>query len=328
MHLLLILTGLGPSTGGTETQISRMSRWLIAHGHQVTLLANSVNELARPLPESFVAIDAGDRILDLSTPHRSSREWQGLGIDTPHVIKAFDLRASWIATLLADHIRPRPKVVFGNYYPYLIPASSNPLRDRSRRFFLLNLRRNFTDKSILCMTPGHVELFRRAYGATRNPIFWPLPVEDLSVGAPERAPVWGHIVSVGRLDPMKEYNLYMIEVVAELRRRGLPVTWTVYGEGTFMPRMVQRIAELGLGDAIRLAGPIDNSAVPAALRTAYVFVGMGTAIIEAALCRVPASSRWRTRRTKRPTGPFIISRSATSENGWTTGPRTRQLPTS
>ncbi len=86
---------------------------------------------------------------------------------------------------------------------------------------------------------------------------------------------------------MKEYNLYMVDVVASLRHRGIPVTWTVYGEGSFRLAMESRIAALQLNDAIHLAGSIKNSDIPAALKDAYIFVGMGTAIIEAALCGVP-----------------------------------------
>jgi glycosyltransferase involved in cell wall biosynthesis len=86
---------------------------------------------------------------------------------------------------------------------------------------------------------------------------------------------------------MKEYNIYMIEVVARLRRKGLPVKWIVYGEGPLGSEMKARINGLGLNEAIELKGILPYAEFASALQDAYIFVGMGTAIIEAALCRVP-----------------------------------------
>jgi len=184
-------------------------------------------------------------------------------------------------------MRPAPKAVFGNYVPYLIAATRNPIKDHTAMLQLLNLRRGFADNSILCMSREQIAELRRYYGQHRNPIFWPLPVEDPGKDGPARTPTWGRIVSIGRLEPMKEYNLYMIDVVARLRKKGLPVTWTVFGDGVLADAMKSRISAVGLGNAIEMKGRIVYSRIAEALRDAYVFVGMGTAIIEAALCGVP-----------------------------------------
>jgi hypothetical protein len=79
----------------------------------------------------------------------------------------------------------------------------------------------------------------------------------------------------------------MIDVIAELRKKGYAVTWTVYGEGEFAGAMQERINALGQGEAIELKGRLANSQFASAMQQAYVFVGMGTSIIEAALCSVP-----------------------------------------
>ncbi len=60
---------------------------------------------------------------------------------------------------------------------------------------------------------------------------WPTPI-DTSVFEPAvRKPKRGKIVSVGRIDVMKQYNLYMVDVVKELRRRGHDVTWSSLRHG-------------------------------------------------------------------------------------------------
>jgi glycosyltransferase involved in cell wall biosynthesis len=86
---------------------------------------------------------------------------------------------------------------------------------------------------------------------------------------------------------MKEYNLYLIDVVARLRQKGYPVRWTIFGEGGFAEEMKARISLLGLNEAIDLKGKLTYSQFAMAMQHAYVFVGMGTAIVEAALCGVP-----------------------------------------
>lgn len=287
MHYLLISTYLGPSIGGLEIQIARISKWLINRGHKATLLANTVCGFRDLYPENMRIVELGDRISQLCFYHKAGRMWTDIQIARPDVIKTFDLRAAWIASVLSSSIKPAPRVLFGNYFPNFIPKSQNPLKHAIYRLFLLNLRRNFHDDSILCMSEEHIAEFQRHYGNHRHPQFWPLPIEDLSENGPARNPRWGNIVSVGRLAPMKEYNLYMIDVIARLRRKGYPVRWTVYGEGELDDAMKTRINARGLSEAIELKGRLSNSQFAAAMQHAYVFVGMGAAVVEAALCGVP-----------------------------------------
>src|SRR5690606_16390596 len=116
---------------------------------------------------------------------------------------------------------------------------------------------------------------------------WPLPVDSDHFIPADRRPIWGKIVSIGRLSEMKEYNFYMIEVVAELIRRGYDVTWTVYGAGEFEEVMRTMIRERNLEGVIALAGPMPYERCRQVLSDAYVFVGMGTTIVEAAMFGVP-----------------------------------------
>jgi hypothetical protein len=51
--------------------------------------------------------------------------------------------------------------------------------------------------------------------------------------------------------------------------------------------MKARIDKLGLGEVIEMRGILNYSDFASALQDAYLFVGMGTSIIEAALCGVP-----------------------------------------
>jgi glycosyltransferase involved in cell wall biosynthesis len=287
MRFLFVSTILGPTIGGTETLIARMSKWLLDRGHQVTLLTNSVGDFRDIFDGGLQVIEAGDRILDLCYLHGVKTTWSDLHVPPPDVIKAFNLTASWISTLMALKIKPTPKIIFGNYNPDTIPKSRHPFKHNAQRLYLRNLITNYPDGSILCMTKEQVAEFQKLCGNRKKVNFWPLPVEDPSRNAPARAPRQGNIVSIGRLDPLKGYNLYMIDVMAHLRSKNLPATWTVYGEGGLREEMDTRIHELGLNDAVRLEGNLPYRKLAEALREAYLFVGMGTSVIEAALCGVP-----------------------------------------
>ena len=289
MHFLFVSSFLGPTVGGLETLMARMSKWLFVKGHRVTLLVNCVPDECRELFVRGVAIkELGNRLSQFCYRHKALSLWKDLGIERPDVIKAFDLPSTWIVSVLAAGMEPVPKVIFGNYFPYVIPRNPNPFRFATYKLYLHNVTKTFFDESILCISEEQITEFRYHYGQYRNPIFWTLPVEDPSHGNPVREPEHGRIVSVGRLSPMKEYNLYMTDVVARLRQKGYPVTWTVYGEGEFFEAMRARIHALGLGGVVELKGNLPYTRFAEAMRNAYVFVGMGTSAIEAAMCGVPS----------------------------------------
>lgn len=96
------------------------------------------------------------------------------------------------------------------------------------------------------------------------------------------------IVSIGRLDHFKTYNLTMPDVLQRLIKRGYDVSWDVYGSGPLRARMSQRIEELGLFDHVRLLGNIDYKTIPSVLDGAFAFVGSGLSMMEAAACGVPS----------------------------------------
>ena len=115
----------------------------------------------------------------------------------------------------------------------------------------------------------------------------PLPVDTRRYrGAP--APVWGRLVTVGRLVPFKTYHRWMLPVIAALRNAGAPVTYEVYGEGPERPALREQIEALGLADSVRLHGAVPWSALPAVFAGAWGFAGMGTSLVEAAAAGVPA----------------------------------------
>lgn len=96
------------------------------------------------------------------------------------------------------------------------------------------------------------------------------------------------IGSVGRLVDFKTYNLWMIDVVHDLVSRGFPVRYVVYGDGPLRPDMIKKIEAYGLLGRIELRGELEYSKFAQAISEFDIFIGSGTAIVEAAGQGIPS----------------------------------------
>lgn len=96
------------------------------------------------------------------------------------------------------------------------------------------------------------------------------------------------IVSIGRLEHFKTYNLTMLDVVRRLRQRGLNVLWEVYGSGPLQGRMAETARDYNISDAVSFCGDINYDEIPRALNQAFAFVGSGLSVMEAAAMGVPS----------------------------------------
>jgi glycosyltransferase involved in cell wall biosynthesis len=274
--------------GGVETLIARMSRWLTSNGHEVTVLVERGDNWLQTLPKEVQYVVLGNRFRDLYYYFHAKRLWASLNIATPDVIKSFDLGSSWIACQLAQILGGRCKVLAGLYASLLFKwyyAPQSRGRWNPSSMYLQNYLHCIPGSARLVCGTDQLEELRSVHDEPC--VLFPIPIDTSVFDPAARAPQWGKIVSVGRLAAMKEYNLYMPDVVKELRGRGYPVTWTVYGVGEYEAEMRQRVAKEGLGDFVTFGGTAPYHRFWQVLSDAYVFVGMGTAIVEAAWFRVP-----------------------------------------
>jgi glycosyltransferase involved in cell wall biosynthesis len=287
MQVLLIYPAPG-ILGGIETLLARMSRWLVNHGHQVCLLVERGDNWVETLPKEARCIVLGDRFRELYFYFHARQLWHSLRLAKPDVIKSFHLGSSFIATQLAGIIGNDCKVIAGLYGSFFFnwyhrPATMRPWSDR--RLYLANYLRCIPPNARLVCGVDQIEDLEQVHG--QKSVLWPTPIDTAVFESATRKPRRGKIVSVGRMDVMKQYNLYMVDVVKELLRRGHEVSWTVYGTGDYEPALRKRVAEEGLQGVISLEGTVPYTRFWQALSDAYVFVGMGTAVLEAALFRVP-----------------------------------------
>jgi glycosyltransferase involved in cell wall biosynthesis len=109
-------------------------------------------------------------------------------------------------------------------------------------------------------------------------------------GKPDPNPL---IVAVGRLVPVKRLDLF-IEAMALLKARQPMLRAVVVGEGYGRPELEARIAAHGAAEWLTLPGRLDDEALLALYRRAWIVgstsarEGWGMTLTEAAACGVPA----------------------------------------
>lgn len=132
---------------------------------------------------------------------------------------------------------------------------------------------------------NHEHIFGRKIHAT----IWPLPVitEKPTAKAEARIPEKNKVISIGRFDPFKTYNLTTIKAVAALNAKGANLKYDMYGYGLLEDQMRALIKKYTLSDHVFLKGMLKYDELEATVKKAYLFVGCGTAAIEASHAGVP-----------------------------------------
>lgn len=96
------------------------------------------------------------------------------------------------------------------------------------------------------------------------------------------------IVSIGNLNSFKTYNLHMISVVAVLIKKYPNIKYYIYGDGEQHSILEAAIKAADLQKSVYLKGSINYKDFNSVLDDACLFVGSGTALLEAATLKIPA----------------------------------------
>lgn len=274
--------------GGVETLMARMSKWLTENGHEVSILCRSITSEMYDIYSDDVCIatcNAFER-LEYKSQNYVKKLVAGITNRPVDVVVPFNPKSICGAVSIAQSLPDPCRLVtgvFGNnwYCNYsLMSIIQNPanlvfhemLCSKSRMYMNKILQRRIEETSNR-KVPGEI---------------WPLPVDGQRFMEITRKPERGKIVSVNRLGYMKEFHIGMIDVVKNLVDEGNNVKWLVYGDGKYREAMGKKISHLGLKNNIRLMGNIDYEKMHCVLEDAWLFIGMGTAIIEASYAKIPS----------------------------------------
>jgi glycosyltransferase involved in cell wall biosynthesis len=282
-------------TAGVETLIVRMANWLVEndHGCSVVLRHTFDGDLCPQLRKEVNVRRVGNSWELLAIPGLRQLIWNKAGLPTPDVV--YTLEQCWASTgLLIRDVFPKGRTIAitGAYHPNQFCYEGRPVREgKVQKLRQVVYDRYYPDWAKFFMSDevlkGHEEFFQRRF---EGGFIWPLPLvlpAPATVGARKADP--NIIMSVGRLTPFKTYNTYMVDVVAKLREKYPNIMWVVYGFGPDETRLLEgpwkRLIETG---ALEFRGLVPYQELLAALASAKVFIGMGTALLEAGALGIPS----------------------------------------
>ena len=283
MNILFIYTSL--DVGGVETTIVTFSNWLASQGHDVTLALCEGGDLAPLLP-------ARVRLAWLPRGAGPFRPGALCGSGSPlrgrqfDVVCSFDPQSMWLAALFHRQSGGQARFRTGVYHPRIYFFS--PGFSLREALFRVVYDRYVPDRSKFFMNEQCRKWHEVRFGRTfEGSTILPVPIEREAFRPTHRRPKRYRIVSIGRLDAFKTYNVYMLDVLEELLAEGYDVVWDVYGDGGLRAEMLRRIEARGLAGRVSLKGTVPLADIPAVLETAYAFVGMGISMIRAGAQGVP-----------------------------------------
>lgn len=117
------------------------------------------------------------------------------------------------------------------------------------------------------------------------PVGIDLPVMDSDIYGDNSS---SRIVSIGNLFSFKSYNSHIINCMPCFLKDNPAVVYEIYGAGPFESNLKELVVSLNIEHAVSFKGQISYSKFAEVLAGAFLFVGSGTAIVEAAALGVPS----------------------------------------
>ncbi|TWT80137.1 Glycosyl transferases group 1 [Planctomycetes bacterium CA13] len=276
--------------GGNETLMIRMARWLISRGHSVAIITAQGGYLEGKMPEdceTFIvgSTNFGAAVVPRWPFPRRVRE----RIRDADFVMSFSGGGCMFAYHLIRATRSRAKLIAGVFHPNTGTTIGR------KHFFDFVFQEGTHDENKLYMNEAmrQIHEHRMDRPLPTSPI-WKLPVEvcDSENVFPNRQS--GIILSVGRLTQFKGYNLYMPRVLRQLLNEGYDTQWHVIGDDEPNTRelvkeeMIAECKRLGVLDRCTMHGIVPYEELRQHFAKSTVFVGMGTAMLEASACGVPS----------------------------------------
>lgn len=280
--MIVLLFSAGDRLGGIETLILRLISYWVVKGQEVRLICRAPSAFTA-IPQHMTALGASfSKLIQAQFSYSIIFEQ---GIKRADYVIAFDQESAVIAPVWAKRLNAKP--VYTNWVPdfyrFLRENKYHPMSWLMRRV----LRRCYGPKTCFNMISDYDNERKRILGVEWDAGVFPIPINLAPFLSIKRKPVRTRVVSVSRLDSMKEYVLTLPEIGAALRREGIDLEIEIYGEGPLRDEIQEKIQRNGMEGFVNLKGEVPYHSLPDVFATAGVFIGMGTACLEAAAAGVP-----------------------------------------
>ena len=297
MNLLLVFSTL-TRLGGMETLIVRMAQELTRQGHRVSLLISDRPEQRNAPNDSLIGqvrkhatVLYADTRLYAALPTLKKLDWRVPDTDgeTYDVIFAFESASLVLAFLIQQEFFPKARVATGVYSPWEYCSCKKRKR----------VLHGYSEAAMRVMPLANVfginSNFLEEQGKCLERDFSHAPIVPIGVDTERFAGVIRRadrkkIVSIGRITVFKTYNFTMLDTLQTLSAENLDFEYHIYGDGDQFSLLQSEIERRNLGERVFLHGALPYSDFATVLEDAFLFVGMGTAAVEAAACGVPVLS--------------------------------------
>ncbi len=272
------------TVGGIETLIVRLARTLVLHDVEVCICYMPGGGLDSHIDSRVHLIEYQDTG-HLSSAIRSLTKILGPSEET--LILSFDPISAARGLALEAALARQTRVLHlsGVFHPHAY-FMKGERRDRKGLNHLV--ARAVGMEQLFFMNSecrsSHADRWKR--NLSRCPIL-PLPIETADACWAPSTRLCLHVVSVGRLVPFKSYNVGAAAIVKEGLRRGIAIKWDIYGDGPDEAAITKAIQESGVTALVRLKGTLGYQQFASCVSQYDLFVGMGTAALEAAMVGVP-----------------------------------------
>lgn len=288
--------------GGIETHILRLAEELHGRGIEVQILLLTANydkkligELGKFSTIKFVSdmlkrpiclFENNLQLMSVLPLKKDSIDNLLNGVDCIHICGV------WSLVFYSRHIRQKAmqtKVVCGVYHQNEFNFRSiHPYFFQKQLFNMVN--NSIPEKSMLFFNEKSVDMALDLYGEKYNgsDVF---PI-GIKFGGNVIDPKINHqsrkIISIGRITSFKTYNFKMVEIFDEILKIDPLFEYHIYGDGAQFSELEQFIETKNMKNSIFLHGSLPYHDFEKIIKDAFIFVGSGTALLEAAAMGVPA----------------------------------------
>ncbi|KAF7779296.1 hypothetical protein PMAN_a0156 [Pseudoalteromonas marina] len=178
-------------------------------------------------------------------------------------------------------------VGFYHYIKFLWGGDNVAWHEKVNRKFIFDF---LPEKSLLFFSEGNRQLYvkhkRKKLTDANTFRLGVIDKKDIKVSGEVKLPI--KILAIGRLVDFKTYNFYMIKVLKNLKTKGFNVQFDIYGDGPLKAQIADEINKAGLSESIHLKGTLDYLKFDETVSNYNLFIGSGTAIIQAAALGLPS----------------------------------------
>ena len=267
-----------PTVDGVFTLLLRLGKRFKQDGHNMFYIDFGIKtEFDKELAETFT----------LLTPKYLEEEKNLPHIDVLFPFADGDL-LYWCITELKNRHFKNAKFIMGAYHPRAYYASTHlgPSPDTRiyKKIFSILPSQNIIFMNEI-VKKAHQDYFNLQF---TNSSIIPLPVKLESRLRDFKNINRKKIVSIGRLENSKKYVFAVLQVMTQLIDEGYDYEFYIYGHGQLKEFIVDYIKAKNIETYIFFMGALEYKNLYTVLKDAFMFVGMGTVLIEASSIGVPS----------------------------------------